>query len=226
MKRSQINNTMRQVDAFLHQRQFHLPPFAYWTPEEWGRRGQEVREIADRGLGWDITDFGQEDYSRVGLFVFTLRNGQPGGQGKNYCEKVLVVGVDQVTPMHFHWSKTEDIINRGGGELAVQLYHAAADETLADTPVQVSLDGERRTVEAGTTVVLKPGESITLEPRCYHKFWGVGERVLVGEVSKVNDDHTDNRFFEPVGRFPTIEEDEAPLHLLVNDYERYYRGAR
>ncbi|MCC7264742.1 MAG: D-lyxose/D-mannose family sugar isomerase [Candidatus Latescibacteria bacterium] len=226
MKRSQINNTMRQVDAFLHQHQFHLPPFAYWTPEEWGRRGEEVREIAERGLGWDITDFGQEDYQRIGLFVFTLRNGQPGGQGKNYCEKVLVVGVDQVTPMHFHWSKTEDIINRGGGELAVQLYNAAADETLADTPVQVSMDGERRTLDAGTTVVLKPGESITLEPRCYHKFWGVGERVLVGEVSKVNDDHTDNRFFEPVGRFPAIEEDEAPLHLLVNDYERYYRGAR
>ncbi|MDD3366556.1 MAG: D-lyxose/D-mannose family sugar isomerase, partial [Sphaerochaetaceae bacterium] len=34
----------------------------------------------------------------------------------------------------------------------------------------------------------------------------------------VNDDNTDNRFFEDVGRFPAIEEDEAPLHLLVSDY--------
>jgi len=50
--------------------------------------------------------------------------------------------------------------------------------------------------------------------------------VLVGEVSKVNDDNTDNRFYESVGRFSAIEEDEAPLYLLVNDYERYYNPAR
>jgi D-lyxose ketol-isomerase len=47
--------------------------------------------------------------------------------------------------------------------------------------------------------------------------------VLVGEVSLVNDDNIDNRFFDPVGRFPAIEEDEPPLYLLCNDYSRYYR---
>ncbi len=226
MKRSRLNIIMRTADDFLRYRQFHLPPFAYWSPEEWGRRGAEVQEIPDRRLGWDITDFCQKDYEHIGLLVFTLRNGQPAGQGKNYCEKILVVGMDQVTPTHFHWFKTEDIINRGGGKLAVQLHNAAQDETLANTPVHVHLDGELRTVEAGTIFLLAPGESITLEPYCYHKFWGVGERVLVGEVSKVNDDNTDNRFLEPVGRFPAIEEDEAPLHLLVNDYDRYYRPSR
>ena len=222
MKRSRINAILRDADAFLKRRQFHLPPFAYWTPQEWGRRGEEAREIVDRRLGWDITDFGQGDYERIGLFVFTLRNGAPGG-AKTYAEKVLVVDVDQVTPMHFHWSKMEDIINRGGGGLAVKLHDATDDEDLADTDVTVCLDGVARTVPAGGTVVLTPGESITLAPRCYHEFWGVGERVMVGEVSKVNDDNTDNRFHRPVGRFPDIDEDEPPLHLLVNDYERYWR---
>lgn len=222
MKRSRINAILRDADAFLKRRQFHLPPFAYWTPQEWGRRGEEAREIVDRRLGWDITDFGQGDYERVGLFVFTLRNGAPGG-AKSYAEKVLVVDVGQVTPMHFHWSKMEDIINRGGGDLAVKLHNATDDEDLADTDVTVRLDGVARTVPAGGTVVLTPGESIALSPRCYHEFWGVGERVLIGEVSKVNDDNTDNRFHGPVGRFPEIEEDEPPLHLLVNDYERYWR---
>lgn len=222
MKRSRINAILRDADAFLKRRQFHLPPFAYWTPQEWGRRGEEAREIVDRRLGWDITDFGQGDYERVGLFVFTLRNGAPGG-AKTYAEKVLVVDVGQVTPMHFHWSKMEDIINRGGGDLAVKLHNATDDEDLADTDVTVRLDGVARTVPAGGTVVLTPGESIALSPRCYHEFWGVGERVLIGEVSKVNDDNTDNRFHGPVGRFPEIEEDEPPLHLLVNDYERYWR---
>jgi D-lyxose ketol-isomerase len=73
-------------------------------------------------------------------------------------------------------------------------------------------------------VTLSPGESITLPPYCYHAFWGAESHVLVGEVSTVNDDSADNRFYEPVGRFPAIEEDEAPLYLLVNDYVHYYAG--
>jgi D-lyxose ketol-isomerase len=39
----------------------------------------------------------------------------------------------------------------------------------------------------------------------------------------VNDDRTDNRFHTPVGRFPQIEEDAPPLHLLTVDYPNYYR---
>jgi len=222
MKRSRINAIMADADAFLQSRLFYLPPFAYWTPEDWTRRGLEASEIVDRRLGWDITDFGQGDFDRIGLFVFTLRNGTPTG-AKSYAEKILVVNVDQVTPMHFHWSKMEDIINRGGGDLAVRVYNATADEQLADTDVEVKLDGVVSTVPAGETLLLTPGESITLGPGQYHEFWGVGERVLIGEVSKVNDDATDNRFHGPVGRFPDIAEDEAPLHLLVNDYERYFQ---
>jgi D-lyxose ketol-isomerase len=38
-----------------------------------------------------------------------------------------------------------------------------------------------------------------------------------------NDDHIDNHFHDPFGLFPEIEEDEAPLHLLYNDYKCYYR---
>jgi D-lyxose ketol-isomerase len=222
MKRSEINSLIRDADAFLKKRQFCLPPFAYWTPDTWTTRGEVVREIVDRRLGWDVTDFGQGDYHRIGLCVFTLRNGSPQlRQGKPYAEKVLIVDVDQVTPLHFHWVKTEDIINRGGGRLVVQLYNATPDEGLADSPVAVNTDGVARTVNAGDTVVLGPGESITLPPRCYHKFWAADSRVLVGEVSSVNDDNVDNRFYEPAGRFPQIEEDESPLHLLVGDYERY-----
>jgi D-lyxose ketol-isomerase len=46
-------------------------------------------------------------------------------------------------------------------------------------------------------------------------------KVLVGEVSAVNDDNSDNYFYEPVGRFPVVEEDEEPLHLLVPDYTKF-----
>ena len=76
-------------------------------------------------------------------------------------------------------------------------------------------------VEAGGKRVLRPGDSITLVPELYHAFWAEKGRVLVGEVSSVNDDAADNRFYEPVGRFPAIEEDVPPMRLLVNDYERF-----
>ena len=228
MKRSEINAIMRDADAFIRAHGFQLPPFAYWTPEEWKSKNADVREIVEHHLGWDITDFGSGDYERRGLFLFTVRNGHTENlktmRGKVYAEKIMVVGVNQVTPMHFHWLKTEDIINRGGGKLVVQLYNSTTADGLADSGVHVSTDGVERVVKAGETVVLAPGESITLTPRLYHAFWGAESRVLVGEVSSVNDDNTDNRFYEPVGRFPVIEEDEPPLHLLVNDYSHYWKA--
>lgn len=227
MKRSEINAILRDADAFLREHRFVLPPFAYWSPQDWASKGGEVAEIVDRRLGWDITDFGSGDFSRVGLFVFTLRNGHPEnlkrGAGKLYAEKILVVGVDQVTPLHYHWIKVEDIINRGGGTLVIQLYNGDADRSRDEgAPVTVRIDGVSRTVPAGGVVRLAPGESITLVPYCYHAFWAEGGRVLVGEVSLVNDDATDNCFHAGVGRFPSIDEDEPPLHLLVNDYEQYW----
>jgi D-lyxose ketol-isomerase len=227
VKRSEINAIMRRAGQFLAERRFPLPPFAGWTPEEWRRKGAEAREIVENQLGWDITDFGSGDFARRGLFLFTLRNGQTANlqtlEGKTYAEKVMIVEVGQVTPLHFHWRKTEDIINRGGGGLVVQLYPSTPDEQLAETETTVSLDGVARQVPAGGKVVLQPGESITLTPGLYHAFWGEGSRVLVGEVSLVNDDRTDNRFHEPVGRFPEIIEDEPPLHLLTVDYPKFYR---
>ncbi|MGE5139410.1 MAG: D-lyxose/D-mannose family sugar isomerase [Rudaea sp.] len=228
MKRSEINAIIRDADAFIRSHGFNLPPFAYWSPADWEKKGPEAREIVENNLGWDITDFGSENFEKQGLFLFTVRNGSTENlktmRGKIYAEKIMIVGPGQVTPTHFHWSKTEDIINRGGGKLVIQLYNATPDEEFSDRDVTVSTDGVTRTLKAGDTVKLNPGESITLTTGLYHKFWGEDGRVLVGEVSMVNDDNRDNRFHDPVGRFPTIEEDEPPLYLLVNDYSRYYRA--
>jgi D-lyxose ketol-isomerase len=228
MKRSEVNAIMQDADQFIRQSGFYLPPFAYWSPADWQTKGEEAREITENKLGWDITDFGLGRYHADGLFLFTVRNGSlaemRSKQGKLYCEKLMVVGVDQKTPFHFHWNKVEDIINRGGGKLALRLYNATAEGELADTPIVASLDGVERHFKPGDLVELAPGESITLTPYLYHEFWGTGSRVLVGEVSLVNDDNNDNRFYKPVGRFPTIEEDVEPLYLLVNDYPRYWEA--
>jgi D-lyxose ketol-isomerase len=140
-----------------------------------------------------------------------------------YCEKIMIADEEQVTPMHFHWNKTEDIINRGGGNLVMELYRATRQDKLSDDPVTVSIDGVLVVVKSGDPLILKPGQSICLTPGLYHRFYGEkGKgRVLIGEVSMVNDDENDNRFYDKVGRFPEIEEDVEPVHLLVNDYAKY-----
>jgi D-lyxose ketol-isomerase len=229
MKRSEINTIIRDALEFINQHRFALPPFAAWTVQDWQSKGLEVQELVERGLGWDVTDFGSDNYKQLGLFLFTIRNGKLADletkRGKLYAEKLLVVGENQITPMHFHHHKTEDIINRGGGTLALELFWADEQNLCSNKPITVFCDGIERHLEAGGIVRLEPGESITLPTRLYHKFWGETSRVLVGEVSTVNDDNTDNYFLEPVGRFPEILEDEAPFRLLVGDYPRYYQGA-
>jgi len=228
MKRSEVNRIIESGKSFAQQSGFYLPPFAYWSEEDWRSTGPETGEIVNNGLGWDITDFGRDDFSNFGLLLFTIRNGSletlQSGVGKSYAEKMLIVEENQITPFHFHWRKMEDIINRGGGVLKIKLYNSNAEEELdREGDVEISLDGVRHTFTAGSDVSLLPGESITLVPGCYHQFWAEKDRVLVGEVSSVNDDNVDNRFLEPLSRFPKIEEDESPLHLLVSDYKRFIR---
>ncbi len=220
MKRSEINKLMREAVAFADKMNFKLPPFAFWSPEKWAEAGHEYDEIRDNMLGWDITDFGQGDFYKIGLLLFTIRNGNLTDKkyGKPYAEKLLIVEENQITPYHFHWSKMEDIINRGGGELVIKLYNSDEKEEFADTPVIVSSDGRNYEIPAGGIVRLTPGESITLKQGQYHKFWAEKGKTLVGEVSKVNDDRVDNRFHEEMGRFPAIDEDEKPLYLLGNEY--------
>lgn len=223
MKRSQINQILQSAQAFFTQHQFHLPPWASWTEADWQGQGDACREVIDCQLGWDITDFGSGDFAKRGLTLFTVRNGKAGSSfGKTYAEKIMVVDDGQETPLHFHFQKAEDIINRGGGKLLLQLWNSDGQGEKADTPVSVSIDGVRRTLEAGGVVSLAPGESICLTRGLYHRFWGEG-KVLVGEVSQVNDDFSDNRFYEDVGRFPSIDEDEAPWRLLVSDYAEKIR---
>ncbi|MCB1497500.1 MAG: D-lyxose/D-mannose family sugar isomerase [Bauldia sp.] len=229
MKRSRINEIMKAADDFIRSFGFTLPPFAYWTPEQFRKFRNQASGIIDARLGWDITDFGRGDFDGFGLFLFTLRNGNPAdlasGRGMLYAEKLLLCRAGQMNPMHRHNIKAEDIINRGGGRAIFELYMSDDNGDIdQQADVVVMTDGMQRCLPAGGRLRLAPGESVTLLPGVWHRFWAGDTDVLLGEVSTVNDDLADNVFVEKIGRFAEIEEDEPPLHLLVSDYDTYLAG--
>ena len=227
MKRSEVNEIIRESDKFIRSFGYVMPPFAYWSPEELkARTASDSKAILQARLGWDITDYGQGKFDELGLFLFTTRNGNQDdlkkGGGMLYAEKIMISREKQLSPMHRHIVKAEDIINRGGGTLVLELFNSNPDGSVDEkTDVEVATDGRIVRQKAGGLLKLQPGESVTLLPGNWHAFWGEGGDVLIGEVSTVNDDLTDNIFREPIGRFSSIDEDEAPLHLLVSDYDKW-----
>lgn len=224
MKRSEINKALRELEAACKKYNCYLPPFCNFTPKDWESKGHEYDEVRDCMLGFDITDFGSGDFDKVGFSLITIRNGNRKMSDKYpkvYAEKLLYLKEGQHALNHFHWYKTEDIINRGGGNVLIRVYNSLPNEEIDyDSDVIVHCDGREFKVKAGTQIKLTPGESIHIKQFMYHDFdveKGSGP-VLLGEVSQCNDDNIDNRFNPPAGRFPKIEEDEEPYRLLCNEY--------
>jgi D-lyxose ketol-isomerase len=198
---------MREADKFIRSFGYILPPFAYWSPKEFRDRKAEAGMIVERNCGWDITDYGLNEFDKTGLFLFTVRNGNNAdlakGRGMLYAEKAMISRNEQYSPMHRHNLKDGKCDRHKG--------------------VEVNCDGILHKLPPGGKLRLKPGESVTLMPNeHWHAFWGEGGDVFIGEVSTVNDDNTDNVFDDPrIARFGGIEEDEEPWHLLVSDYARW-----
>ncbi|WP_194207612.1 D-lyxose/D-mannose family sugar isomerase [Superficieibacter sp. 1612_C1] len=224
MKRSSINYAIDKAHAVAEGFRLCLPDFAYFTAEAWRQQPlDEWQEVLDLQLGWDITDFGRGNFADTGLTLLTLRNGalHNARYPKPYAEKMLQIQQDQHTPWHFHTHKMEDILNRGGGDLCMQLAWSTEDNQrdLRRT-IDVAVDGHRRTLRPTDTLVLKPGQGVCLPQRLYHRFWAEKSLVLGWEISMVNDDRQDNHFLEAGERYSTVEENEPVKWLLCNEYQR------
>jgi D-lyxose ketol-isomerase len=224
MLRSRVNEILLEADSFIRSFGYVMPPFAYWSPQE--MQAKKPAGIVDARLGWDITDYGEGRFDEMGLFLFTTRNGSVAdlakGCGMLYAEKIMISREDQYSPMHRHDLKAEDIINRGGGKLVLELFAPLPDGGIdREADVTVPCDGVLRTLKAGGKLSLDPGESVTLMPGVWHAFWAEQKDVLIGEVSTVNDDETDNVFEMDIKRFAGLTEDAQPVHLLVSDYKKW-----
>lgn len=47
------------MEALLDECRFKLPPYLYFTPEEWTYKNHEYDEIRECELGWVVTDYGR-----------------------------------------------------------------------------------------------------------------------------------------------------------------------
>lgn len=223
MKRSEINRQIAWAIGLTRKVNFSLPAFAHWTAPDWVRSRDRLENIAGVMQGWDVTDYGSGQFDKIGAVLFTLRNGSiyDSRMGTPYAEKIIAMKAGQMLPLHFHYTKTEDIINRAGGTLHLKLYNSKGPQYEVDyeSPVDVYMDGILHTFRPGETVEVNTGNSITLTPYTYHAFWAKEEDgdLLIGEVSSINDDAKDNRFAEPF-QMPPVEEDEPAVYLLCSEY--------
>ena len=230
LRRSTINRAIanaREVLGLLH---VHLPPLAGWPLEKWNESGAEMQEARDCMIGWDVTDFGSGRFHEIGRTLFTLRNGRSNDARypKPYAEKILIEPEGQRSPMHYHKSKREDIINRGGGNVIVVLHSIGGGGLPGHEDLMVQIDAKTLGVHSGDPIRLQPGESLTIPPRTFHQFWaesGTGLMVeglrycVSSEVSSVCDDWNDNVFIDSWAvRFPKIEEDEPRECYLCHEY--------
>ena len=189
MKRSEINRAYREAKACFESHHWKLPP----DPR------------------WDISDFGLGEFDQAGLVLINL------AEEAEYCEKLMYCRKNQVTPLHTHARKKEDIICRQG-QLAMELWAGHPEKTANGTPFGLKRNGKERMVHSGEVMVLEAGERVTLIPGIYHAFWGASAECVLGEVSTANDDRHDNFFVNRgIGRYPGIEEDEPALVRLVSE---------
>lgn len=229
LSRSIVNQSIERAREVFSHFGISLPPFAGWSVTDWAQANEEVEEIRNCMLGWDVTDFGSNRFHELGRTLFTLRNGRTNDPRypKTYAEKLILDPEGQRAPAHYHRSKREDIINRSGGNIIVQLTSTENDGSPSLKSLVIAVDGIATIVESGGQVRLRPGQSLCIPPRTIHQFWGeegTGFKIdgigytVSGEVSSVCDDWNDNVFLEPSERFPIIAEDEPRRAYLCHEY--------
>ena len=220
MLRSKVNSHIKLSLNYLLKKNYNLPIWASWNFSKWKRNTKLAKKISTYQLSWDITDFGSDNFDKIGLTLFTLRNGTLSEKNNiQYAEKLMVLKPNQAIPYHYHKRKIEDIINRYGGELELGLYHTNNDKKI----INYEIDSKTKHIKPFKKIKISEGQSIRLFPFCCHYFKSPLKNkklLIIGEVSSVNNDNNDNFFPSNAPRFNKIVEDEKIEIPLWKDLEK------
>jgi D-lyxose ketol-isomerase len=187
MKRSAINQAVRDAQNWFGQHGWVLPPYPRW----------------------DVTDFGLGHFLENGLVLVNL------AEEPEYCEKLMYARQWQCTPAHTHRQKKEDIICRQG-TLGITVWNGlpTQPETYFSMkknglPVTVT-HGETVVLQAGERLTITPGIYHAFAPVSTECI--IGEVSTAND--DLNDNFFVD---ERIGRFSQIEEDEPAIVKLVSD---------
>jgi len=187
MKRSEINQLVRDAEACFTKGGWTLPPNPHW----------------------DVTDFGLGDWRAKGLVLVNL------AEEPEYCEKLMYAKQGMTTPAHCHGLKKEDIISRSG-VLRVWLWPSLPGVSQEDVVVQVNRmkrtvkAGSYVDLASGERITLVPGVYHEFAPVTEEAI--IGEVSTANDDA--TDNHFADPM---IGRYPGIEEDEPALVRLVSD---------
>ena len=86
MKRSELNQIMKNAVEFIGEHKFLLPPFAFFSVEDWQTKGHDYDEIRDNMLGWQANR--QRTCAQpVVLGLCPKLKYPPFSRGDFYCKK-------------------------------------------------------------------------------------------------------------------------------------------
>ncbi len=231
MKRSAVNETIAWAIDTAKRYGVGLPPFASWTPEQFGKLNQKEEAIR-ASLGWIVVDFGQGDFLKCGLTILVLSAPTVDSKGcpitdseklgyppRFFSRKLLFLKAGQSEPHHYHREKKEKEVSLlAGGPIEFQLAWSTEDSSLSNSDVIVRVDGICHTTTTKDWLKLMPGQTISLSAGLSHVFRALGNDVILQETSTSNNDKTDNYFPLTAIKGNPIEEDEFKKFTLISDH--------
>jgi D-lyxose ketol-isomerase len=231
MKRSEIDAAIDRAIGNASKFGVALPKWADWHPLQFDASADGIRT---QKLGWKVIDFGVGDFANCGLVLFALTSplvdefGAPLTKAHHvgaydypvtaFSRKFLFVQAGQTEPHHFHRQKQrKEVTVVAGGSVRFELAWADSDTTLSDKDVDVQVDGIWHHLPANGSIVLNPGETITLPGNLSHiiSVPADGSDVIMLETSTANNDRSDNifPFMTPTSK-PVLEDVKARYQLL------------
>ena len=145
MKRSEINRLIEDALKFFQEMHFKLPPLGYLDTGAMEQAGGIVRGSGNESVGMGPHGFWYREFQCGRVAAFHPSKRESATRPEALCGKNHDRPGGTGDPHAFSTGpKMEDIINRGGGNLMIQLYPSDREGGFAKKSFQVSLDGLKR----------------------------------------------------------------------------------
>ncbi len=234
MKRSEIDTAIERAISNAKNLGVALPAWSDWHPQQFEKNADGIRH---QKLGWKVVDFGMKDFENCGLVILALCSSLVDETGEpltkvahlgeydypvtSFSRKYLFVQAGQTEPHHFHRQKArKEVSVIAGAPVRFELAWAENDTTLSNQDVNVAVDGIWHQLPAGGSLMVNPGETITLPGNLSHIISVAegGPDTIMMETSTANNDRRDNIFPFMTPTSTSVIEDTVARYQLLDEH--------